>query len=181
MSNARHRFNNDLRRRAEDHDRQVQLTPAYILEPVRGILGGIGLDPCTEPDNPTRAEKFYCLPDDGCEMPWDAATVFINPPYGQARERWIRRAMAEAGSRKIIMLLPSHTETKIMQEAMAVAQTSLFVNARIQFEARRQNGRRMAASHGSVILGFGVDLSPLSYLGVVVRPVSYQPPKQVRQ
>lgn len=47
---AAHRFSNDLRRRAGDHIMQRQLTPGYVLEPVRAALGGvIELDPCTEP------------------------------------------------------------------------------------------------------------------------------------
>jgi hypothetical protein len=58
MSIAVHRFDNEKRRRPEHHDRQAMLTPAYVLEPIRKLLSGsIGLDPCTEPDNPTRAER----------------------------------------------------------------------------------------------------------------------------
>jgi hypothetical protein len=56
---ARHRFDNSKRRRNAAHDRQRMLTPPYVLEPVRKLLGGIGLDPCTEPDNPTGAFQFY--------------------------------------------------------------------------------------------------------------------------
>ena len=59
---AAHRFNNALRRRPEDAAEQVHLTPAYVLEPVRKLLGGIDLDPCTQPDNPTRAERFVDKP-----------------------------------------------------------------------------------------------------------------------
>jgi hypothetical protein len=69
---AAHRFDNAKRRRPEHHARQAMLTPDYVLEPVRALLGGIGLDPCTEPDNPTRADRFYCLPADGAALPWDA-------------------------------------------------------------------------------------------------------------
>lgn len=32
----------------------------------------------------------------------------------------------------------------------------------------RANGRQEAASHGSVIYGFGIDVSPLADLGVVM-------------
>ena len=48
MSDAAHRFDNAKRRRSGSHDRQRQLTPDYVLEPIRQLLCGIDLDPCTE-------------------------------------------------------------------------------------------------------------------------------------
>jgi hypothetical protein len=44
------------------------LTPPYVLEPVRRLLGGIEPDPCTEPDNPVGADRFYAPPVDGTLM-----------------------------------------------------------------------------------------------------------------
>jgi hypothetical protein len=73
------------------------LTPAYILEPVRRLLGSIELDPCTEPDNPTGATRFYSPPEDGCALPWNTRSIWCNPPYGEVRERWVDRCIAEAG------------------------------------------------------------------------------------
>ena len=35
------------------------------------------------------------------------------------------------------------------------------------YATRFENGRHEAASHGSMLMGFGVDLSPLSQLGTV--------------
>jgi len=172
MTIASHRFDNAKRRRPDHHARQAMLTPGYVLEPIRNLLGGIGLDPCTEPDNPTRADAFYCLPQDGCAMPWHSSTIFCNPPYGEARNRWVEKCIdsARAGS-KVVLLIPSHTETQIFQRAMANAQTVLFVQARLRFGVLRENGRQEAASHGSAIFGFGVDLAPLGgYLGTVTRP-----------
>lgn len=142
------------------------LTPAYVLEPIRALLGGIGLDPCTEPDNPTGADKFYHLPNDGCALPWDAATVFCNPPYGEARDRWVDRCIAEGCQRKVVLLIPSHTETRTFQRALKACSSVLFVQARLRFGVLRENRRQEAASHGSALFGFGVDLSPLCELGV---------------
>lgn len=84
MRNASARFSNSLRYRAEDHESQCQLTPAYVLDPVRAALGGvIGLDPCTLPDNPVKAERFYCPPADlstpGTRSP-RASPCFCGPP-----------------------------------------------------------------------------------------------------
>jgi hypothetical protein len=167
---ASHRFDNAKRRRPDSHARQAMLTPGYVLEPIRELLGGIGLDPCTEPDNPTGARTFYHLPMDGCALPWNEPTVFCNPPYGEARNRWVERCIAESAHRKVVLLIPSHTETRIFQHALAYCSTVLLVHARLRFGVLRENRRQEAASHGSAIFGFGVDLSPLRNLGTVLSP-----------
>ncbi len=169
---ASHRFNNDLRYRDESDPRQVQLTPAYILDPVRDLFGGkIGLDPCTLPDNPMRAERFYCPPMDGAALPWDAETVFVNPPYGKARERWVRRCIeAGASGSKVVLLIPAHTDTRIFQLAMRTATTVLLVRGRLKCGVLRDNRRQAAASHPSALIGWGVDLTRLPNLGFALAP-----------
>lgn len=169
MTVAAHRFDNAKRRRAGNHDRQRMLTPAYVLEPIRDLLQGIGLDPCTEQDNPTQAAKFYALPDDGLTLDWTANSVFCNPPYGEAREPWVRRCIESGRSRPTVLLIPAHTETKIFQAALQNCRSVCLVRARLRFGSVRQNGRQEAASHGSAIFGFGVDVAPLSSLGAVLR------------
>jgi hypothetical protein len=167
---AAHRFDNAKRRRPDHHARQAMLTPPYALEPVRALLGGIGLDPCTEPDNPTGAARWYSLPADGCALPWDAPTVWCNPPYGEARDRWVDRCIAEGKHRKVVLLIPAHTETRTFQRALKACTSVLLVQARLRFGVLRDNGRQEAASHGSAMFGFGVDLSPLHGLGVPMLP-----------
>lgn len=168
-THAAYWFDNAKRRRTETHPRQAMLTPDYVLEPVRALLGGIGLDPCTDPDNPTRADHFYCLPNDGCALSWDAGSVWCNPPYGEARGRWVDRCISEGRYRRIVLLIPAHTETRVCQRALSHATSVLFVQGRLRFGVLRENRRQMAASHGSVLIGFGVDLAPLSALGIVMK------------
>lgn len=169
---AAHRFDNAKRRRPDHHHRQAMLTPSYLLEPLRVVLGGIELDPCTEPDNPTRATRFFHLPMDGAALPWDADRIFCNPPYGEAKGRWVQRCLSEGRSGKqIALLLPAHTETRTFQAALAACSTVLFVRARLRFGVLRENRRQEAASHGSAVLGFNLDLSPLSPgVGLAFRP-----------
>lgn len=166
--NARARFDNAKRRRPEMHDRQRQLTPAYLLEPCRQLLGGFDLDPCTEPDNPTGARLWCTPPADGAVVGWPRPVprtrvrIWCNPPYGEARARWTRRCVDEAqwGS-EILLLIPAHTETVSTQEALHWCTSALFICARLRFELVRSNGRHEAASHPSVLFGFNVDLTPL--------------------
>lgn len=169
MIEASHRFDNAKRRRPESHARQAMLTPPYILEPIRELLGGIGLDPCTEPDNPTRADAFIHLPSDGCAADWGvASTVFCNPPYGEARDRWVDRCITEGALRKVVLLIPSHTDTRTFQRALEACDSVLFVKGRLKFGVLRENRRQEAASHGSAVFGFGVDVGPLGKFGVPV-------------
>ena len=85
------------------------------------------LDPCTTPDNPLNAPKFYTEEDDGLEQSWNISevspryvakfrseprrltpAVYTNPGYGRELGKWIRKAYWEHrqhGS-MIVMLLP---------------------------------------------------------------------------
>lgn len=67
-----------------DLDRDSYSTPEYILELVREVMGGIDLDPATNPaaQELVQAEVFYTLEDDGLEQPW-FGRVWLNPPYSQ--------------------------------------------------------------------------------------------------
>jgi hypothetical protein len=60
---------------------------------------------------------------DGLVEPWDAPTIYVNPPYGKDYERgtsikdWLRRC-AEAGSRgsEVMALIPVATNTSHWKE-----------------------------------------------------------------
>jgi phage N-6-adenine-methyltransferase len=166
---AASRFSNDLRYRDGAHPNQRQLTPPYVLEPVRTALGGIELDPCTEADNPCGATLFYTVEVDGLHQPWDAATIYVNPPYSRAREPWVRAciAAAERGSR-VVLLMPAATDTRIFQEAVESASEVVFIKGRVKFGVLRANRRQEAASHPSALIGWNVDLSACAHLGLRV-------------
>jgi hypothetical protein len=170
-SGAHHRFNNDLRYRPATHQQQTQLTPEYVLGPVRQALGGrIELDPCTLADNPVGAERFYTVEQDGLTQPWDAATIFVNPPYGKAREPWVERCVTAAASgSSVVLLMPSHTDTRIFQRAMKSATAVVFIRGRVKFGTLRPNRRQEAASHPSALIGWNVDMAPCVPLGHLVR------------
>lgn len=173
MSGASHRFNNDLRYRSGDHDHQRQLTPPYVLEPVRAALGRIGLDPCTEPDNPTGADMFYTVDDDGLSSPWCGLhwhpSIFVNPPYSKAREPWAQLCM-NAGflGQRVVLLIPSHTDTRLWYRLMRSASAVCFIRGRVKFGVLRSNRRQEAASHPSALVCWNLDPSPLSALGTVL-------------
>lgn len=169
---AAHRFDNALRYRTEDHPNQTALTPAYVLEPVRQSFSGgvIELDPCTTPDNPVGALRFYSPPQDGAVLPWDVSTIYVNPPYGKSRERWVRHCIRAGvvGLREVILLIPAHTDTRIFQEALRTASSVVFIQGRVKFGVLRPNRRQVAASHPSALIGWNVDLRPCAHLGLLI-------------
>jgi hypothetical protein len=176
MSTAAHRFSNDLRYRGETHPQQTQLTPEYVLDPVRQALGGsIDLDPCTLESNPVGADSYYYPPMDGCELPWGCGSVFVNPPYGKARERWVEKCIAAAADgARVVLLIPAATDTRIFQRALGTASAVVFVKGRLKFGVLRPNRRQVAASHPSALLGWNTTLTPCAHLGqrVVLREVN---------
>lgn len=97
-------------------------TPPKYVEAVRSMFDGrIGLDPCSNRHSIVHAEVEYCLPaTDGLRERWDAATIYVNPPYGADRSRgttikdWLRRcalAREECGA-EVLALVPVATNTK---------------------------------------------------------------------
>lgn len=173
MSVATHRFDNELRYGEADHPRQWHLTPPYVLERVARDLGGhIYLDPCTFEDNPTGAFVFFTTDVDGLAQSWNGAgSIFVNPPYGKAREPWIEKCIvAGARGQKTILLIPAATDTRVFQRAAATSTALVFVRGRVKFGTRRENRRQHAASHPSVLLGWNTKLSACSELGLRVVP-----------
>ena len=64
----------------------VWKTPPEVLDPIRRYAP-IGIDPCTEPDNPSQATTFFTEADNGLLRPWDGhGLVFVNPPYSLTEE-----------------------------------------------------------------------------------------------
>lgn len=182
MTQAATRFDNDLRYRSGVHPAQTQFTPNYILKRVRQDFGTwagdgeIGLDPCTTEDNPTGARTFYTVDVDGLKQSWGDLTwrpdIFVNPPYGKAREPWVERCIA-AGKKgqRVILLIPAATDTRIFQRAMSTATAVVFVRGRVKFGVLRPNRRQVAASHPSALIGWNVHLDACSTLGLIAKPM----------
>lgn len=95
-------------------------TPPSIIESVKEVFDGeIELDPCSNEWSLVGAERSYCLPQhDGLREPWDAKTIYVNPPYGSDRMRgtriihWFERMVRAANSgSEVIALVPVATNT----------------------------------------------------------------------
>jgi len=115
-------------------------TPPHILGAVSFALGGIELDPCCHPGAPSHkmTERTYCLSDgdDGLQMPWDARSIFVNPPYSDVGP-WLERCrIANNEGAGVIALVPTRPETKAWRKSVFEAEHGAFIvqqTGRIKF------------------------------------------------
>lgn len=96
-------------------------TPEKYVRAVKVFFGGrIALDPCSNEFSIVGADLEYRLPkQDGLKESWDAATIFVNPPYGLDHERgtairhWLQRCHLahEQHGAEVLALVPVATNT----------------------------------------------------------------------
>jgi len=89
-------------------------TPADLASEIGAFFGdALALDPCADPHDAIPAAQHEH--GDGLAIPWQASSVFVNPPYRRnVTGRWVYKALAEhsAGrATEIVMLLPARTDT----------------------------------------------------------------------
>lgn len=78
------------------------MTPVWLLEIARNVLGCVDLDPCTEKtanDTGLQVKKYFTIEDDGLHQPW-GGNVFCNPPGGMHGSEssqlvWLRKCIKE--------------------------------------------------------------------------------------
>ena len=134
------------------------LTPQWILTALTKDLGDFDLDPATPPTQPwPTAKKTYALDgrgEDGLVLPWDGASVFCNPPYGQLAYHFLDRC-AEHGN--AVALIFARTETKGFQaEVFDKSDAILFIKGRLKF-AQADGSLLHTATAPSCLVAYGAE------------------------
>ena len=90
------------------------------------------LDPCSTTLN-ALCFKNYTENDNGLIQDWSNETVFMNPPYGRAIGKWIKKAYEESlkGS-TVVCLIPSRTDT-VWWHDYCVRGEIRFIKGRLKF------------------------------------------------
>jgi phage N-6-adenine-methyltransferase len=133
-------------------------TPAEIIQAVRGVLGGIDLDPASseQAQKTVQALRYFTLKDDGLEQDW-RGTVWLNPPYAQPFiENFADKMIAEIKALHVtsaIMLTHNYTDTAWFHKLAAGADAICFTKGRIRFEA--PDGTLAAPTQGQAFFYFG--------------------------
>ena len=93
------------------------------------------LDACASQDN-AKCEKYYSLKDNSLKQDWSGNRVFCNPPYGRQIQHWIKKGYEESlkNDTKVVMLIPSRTDTKYWHNYVMKAQEIRFVKGRLKFD-----------------------------------------------
>lgn len=120
-------------------------TPDSILDIIERYRP-IRLDPCTTPENPTRAADFFVPADDGLCQDWNmraGGLIYVNPPYGRQLSKWVGKVVTENLRRpvcesrhgtEIILLIPARPDTANWQNGIFEnADAVCFVKGRIRF------------------------------------------------
>jgi phage N-6-adenine-methyltransferase len=98
---------------------------------------GFELDVCATADN-AKCVRFYAAADDGLSQPWNG-TCWMNPPYGRAIGKWMRKAYESSLSgATVVCLVPARTDTAWWHD-YAMRGEIEFVRGRLKFGGAKYN------------------------------------------
>lgn len=149
-------------------------TPQKYIDAARRVLGAIDLDPASsqKAQRIVQAARYFTIADDGLAHPWQARSLWLNPPYS-APGPWVEKLIGEHEAGHVgaaILLVYVATDTSWFQGLWNYP--ICFVRGRIQFNNRR--GR--SNPRGSVFVYLGSDrarfIELFSPIGAVVERVS---------
>lgn len=133
-------------------------TPAEYVEAARMVMGGIDVDPASNPcaQNTVRADLWYGKDDDGLAQKW-AGRIFLNPPYAYPTvEHFIEKLCSEVEAGNVsaaILLTNNNTDTKWWHLAVERAAAVCFTAGRISFY--KMDGKKSQPTNGQTFFYFG--------------------------
>ena len=117
------------------------------------------LDVCATPKL-AKCKKFYTPAQNGLIQDWGREICWMNPPYGNGLEQWVRKAWKSAQKGAVVVcLLPVFTDAAWFHDFASHATIEL-LRGRLQFGNREHNGytpfshgiyifRQKSARHGA--------------------------------
>ncbi len=106
-------------------------TPKYIIE---GLGNNFDTDPCAAPIEKRLfdigRQNNWTIDDDGYSKEW-SGFCFVNPPYGDETEKWLKKSSEH---NNCLVLIFARTETKMFHEHIwGKADAIFFFKGRISF------------------------------------------------
>lgn len=151
-------------------------TPTDLVADLKDAIGGpFDLDPASGCEPEPIARERFTKEDDGLSRPWDAETVFVNPPYGRSENReWTEKIHEEAarsdGPELIVALLPAGLSADYWHNHVHETDLWCAIDHRLKFGGADKDPR-----FDSAIAVFGEDIprslrSVLGEWGAVYEP-----------
>ena len=135
-------------------NRQDWPTPLYLFQALDQEFH-FTLDVCASEEN-HKVSKYFDEEIDGLKQDWTKDISFMNPPYGKAIPKWVRKAKETASKGGVVVgLLPVRTDTKWWGDVMTATELR-FIKGRIMFE-----GAEAYAPFPSVIVIWGTPRTPI--------------------
>jgi hypothetical protein len=133
-------------------------TPSRYIEAARSVLGGIDLDPASNPraNENVQATQFFSIEDDGLSKDWPGR-VWLNPPYGGMSGPFAARLVDQfvAGITTSAVLLVNSNSTDAGWFQPLWDYLLCFTDHRINFIS--PTGTQSGSTHGSVFVYLGKD------------------------
>jgi site-specific DNA-methyltransferase (adenine-specific) len=140
-------------------------TPVEVFDKINMVYVGYGpftLDPCCTPKT-AKAKKYFTQADNGLRKDWTGHTVWVNPPYGREIGKWVEKSYQESlKGNKVVMLIPSRTDTRWWHEYCMKAERIVFFKGRIKFV--RAGKKKESAPFPSCLVifsGKSIDRAPI--------------------
>lgn len=150
---------------SQSEDRDDWATPRSLIARLEKEFGNFDLDVCASDKNRV-CEKFFDKATNGLEQDWNGSQVWCNPPYSQKNE-FIEKAHIEAQKgTKIVLLMPSFTETQWFSQMKAKSDWLLFLSGRLVFNEHEQ---KETAKFSSVLAFFNIEPKEVPNLGWIVQ------------
>ena len=128
-------------------------TPALLFKNLNEKYS-FDLDAAASDEN-HKVDNYFTANDDALKQKW-VGNVFVNPPYGRNIRAWVEKAYQESvryPNRKIVMLIPSRTDTSYCHDFIFPHADVEFIRGRLKFEVNGQGGN--PAPFPSAIVVFG--------------------------
>ena len=126
-------------------------TPQDLFDRLNAEFGPFDLDPCATANN-AKCARFFTREDDGLSLLWNASRIFMNPPYGRAIGKWMKKAWEEHfNSTVVVCLVPARTDTVWFQD-FAMRGEIRFIRGRLKF-----GGSKNSAPFPSAVVIFRSD------------------------
>lgn len=107
-------------------------TPADLFAKLDAEFG-FTIDVAATAEN-AKCPLFFTPDDDGLSQSWDGRVCWMNPPYGTAIARWMRKAFEESlRGATVVCLVPARTDTAWWHDYAMRAHERRFLRGRVRF------------------------------------------------